>query len=301
MKEKPRNDEWLCQRLAEDLRAAGKAERTVEAYTDAVKRLGRVRGIALAYITENDVRSYLADLTRNNTPRGTHSIALCGIRFFFRHTLKLKWSIFDIARPRYDKSLPVVLSRSEVRRILECVRIPVYRACLTTIYAGGLRLMEGATLSVPQIDSDRMVLLIHGKGRKDRLVPLPQGVLLMLRRFWMTHRCPTWIFPAPTRKGLTYSLANDPVPVNRSSLQGAFRRARDKAGIHKKAHIHTLRHSYATHLLEDNVNLRLIQSYLGHSSAKTTQIYTHLTRRVHATANDPINRLMDRLCLSDQA
>ena len=139
----------------------------------------------------------------------------------------------------------------EVWRILECVRIPVYKACLTTIYACGLRLMEGATLSVPQIDSERMVLLINGKGRKDRLVPLPQGVLLMLRKFWMTHRCPTWIFPAPSRKGLKYSLANDLLPVNRSRLQGAFRRAKDKAGIHKKAHIHTLCHSYATHLLED--------------------------------------------------
>jgi site-specific recombinase XerD len=154
--------------------------------------------------------------------------------------------------------------------------------------------LEGATLQVPQIDSARMQLHIHGKGGRDRYVPLPEGTLLMLRGFWRTHRAPILLFPATTRKGLKHSLATDAGPIHRSSLQGAFRRARDKAGIRKKAHIHTLRHSYATHLLEDGVNLRLIQVYLGHSSVRTTQIYTHLTREVCARANDPVNRLMKR-------
>jgi len=284
----------LLAKMASDLKLAGKAERTVEAYTGAVRRLARRTGKPLAKIKEGDVRQYLLDMVDAKVARGTFSINLCGIRFFWMDTMGLDWKIFGLAKPRYDKKLPVVLSRGEVWRILDEVTIDVYRVCLTTIYSCGLRLLEGATLSIPQIDSARMQLHIHGKGGRDRYVPLPEGTLLMLRGFWRTHRAPILLFPATTRKGLKHSLATDAGPIHRSSLQGAFRRARDKAGIRKKAHIHTLRHSYATHLLEDGVNLRLIQVYLGHSSVRTTQIYTHLTREVCARANDPVNRLMKR-------
>ena len=288
------SDAELLERMEKDLRLAGKAERTVEAYTGAVRRLVRRTGKPLGEIEEEDVRQYLLDMVESRVARGTFSINLCGIRFLWMDTMGLDWKIFGLAKPRYDKKLPVVLSRDEVWRILDEVTIDVYRVCLTTIYSCGLRLLEGATLEIPQIDTPRMQLHIHGKGGRDRFVPLPEGTLLMLRSFWRTHRSPIWLFPATTRKGLKHSLATDAGPIHRSSLQGAFRRARDKAGIRKKAHIHTLRHSYATHLLEDGVNLRLIQKYLGHSSLRTTQIYTHLTREVGATAKNPVIRLMKR-------
>ena len=284
----------LLARMATDLRLEGKAERTVEAYTGAVRRLVRRTGKPLGEIEESDIREYLLTMIDNKVARGTFSINLCGIRSFWKGTLGSEWKIFDLAKPRHGKKLPVVLSRDEVWRILDEVTIPVYRVCLTTIYSCGLRLLEGTTLQVPQIDSARMQLHIHGKGGRDRYVPLPEGTLLMLRGFWRTHRCPILLFPAVTRKGLKHSLATAAGPIHRSSLQGAFRRARDKAGIRKKAHIHTLRHSYATHLLEAGVNLRLIQKYLGHSSVRTTQIYTHLTREVCATGKDPVDRLMER-------
>jgi site-specific recombinase XerD len=289
-----KSDEQLLDRLATDLRLAGKSERTVEAYAGAVRRLARSCGKPLASIDEDDVRAYLVGLVRDNIARGTFSINLCGVRFFFRKTLVREWNIFDLARPKYDKKLPVVLSRDEVWAILDAVTIPVYRACLTTIYSCGLRLLEGATLSIPQVDSARMQLHIKGKGGRDRLVPLPTATLHMLRDHWRTHRSPMWLFPAPTRKGLEHSIATNAGPLDRSSLQGAFCRARDQAGIRKKAHVHTLRHSYATHLLEDGVNLRLIQAFLGHTSARTTQLYTHLTREVRATAKNPVDRLMQR-------
>ena len=292
------SDAVLLESMEKDLRLAGKAERTVEAYTGAVRRLVRRTGKPLGEIEESDVREYLLDMVEAQVARGTFSINLCGIRFFWKDAQGRDWKIFDLAKPKYDKKLPVVLSRDEVWRILDEVTIDVYRVCLTTIYSCGLRLLEGTTLQVPQIDSARMQLHIHGKGGRDRYVPLPEGTLLMLRGFWRTHRAPILLFPAITRKGLKHSLETEAGPIHRSSLQGAFRRARDKAGIRKKAHIHTLRHSYATHLLEDGVNLRLIQVYLGHSSLRTTQIYTHLTREVCARAKDPINRLMKRPKLS---
>ena len=181
----------------------------------------------------------------------------------------------------------MILSREEVRRVLAAVRIPVYRACLTTIYACGLRLLEGTRLQVPDVDSARMLLHIHGKSKKDRYVPLPVSTLQLLRAHWRTHRSPLWLFPAPTRHGLAHSLKHDGGPVTRSSLQSAFRRAVQRAAIAKRAHVHTLRHSYATHLLEAGVNLRLIQDNLGHRSPRTTAIYTHLTGEVRATLTEP--------------
>jgi len=289
----PGNDQ-LLPRFAEDLLVAGKSERTVESYVATVRKFAMYCDKPLIEVSERDVCSYLVELTKRKVARGTHSIALCGLRFFFRITLGRDWKMLDIARPQYERKRPVVLSRDEVWRILDQVYNPVYRACLITIYSCGLRLMEGITLSIPQIDSDRNLLLIHGKGNRDRYVPLPEGTLDLLRETWKLHRSPMWLFPAVTRKGLEHSLRVNSGPVHRSTLQGAFRGALKKSGIRKKAHIHTLRHSYATHLLEDNVNLRLIQTYLGHTSSRTTEIYTHLTRRARAQGKSPVDGLMKR-------
>jgi integrase/recombinase XerD len=132
----------------------------------------------------------------------------------------------------------------------------------------------------------------HGKGGKDRLVPLPDAALTLLREFWRTHRDPVWLFPAsPLARRRTPSGAPVP-PIHPSTLQRAFTHAVKASGIRKRAHVHTLRHSYATHLLEAGVPIVLIQEYLGHSSPSTTAIYTHLTRELRAKAIDPINGLM---------
>jgi site-specific recombinase XerD len=227
--------------------------------------------------------------------RTTATIALCGIRFFFEQTLRREWTTLRFVRPAREHKLPVRLSRDEVRRVLALVRIPVYRVCLTMIYACGLRLLEGAHLQVPDIDSERMVVHVHGKGKQDRYVPLPAPILPGLRAYWRTHRSPQWLFPAPTRRGLRHSLTHNGGPVTRSSLQSAFHRAVLRSGIVKRAHVHTLRHSYATHLLEAGVNLRITQDALGHRSARTTQIYTHLTCEIRAALTDPLNQLMQDL------
>jgi site-specific recombinase XerD len=278
-----------------DLEIRGYSERTVEAYVRAVAQLARFYRRSPDRLTEEQVRDYLLHLTRvQKVARGTHTIALCGIKFFYQQTLAREWGVLAVARPRRERKLPIVLGREEVWRILDQVRIEVYRVCLITIYGCGLRLMEGAELQVPEVDSARGVLHVRGKRRKDREVPLPVATLELLRAHWRSHRSPTWLFPAATRHGTAYSVAHNAGPITRSSLQSAFRRAVVKSGLHKRAHVHTLRHSYATHLLEDGVPLQLIQEYLGHSSPRTTALYTHLTREIREAARDPVNRLMQR-------
>ncbi len=267
----------LRQRMIEDMQLRGFSPRTQESYTTAVRQLAEHYHTSPDRLSEEDLRRYFLYLANEKkVARATATIALCGIKFLYEHTLQRDWPTLRFVRPPREKKLPVILSRDEVRRILAEVRIPVYRVCLTTIYAGGLRLLEGAHLQVPDVDSARMLLHIHGKGKKDRYVPLPDPTLELLRAYWRTHRCPVWLFPAPTRHGLPHALAHGGGPVTRSSLQSAFRRALLRTGIAKRAHVHTLRHSYATHLLEAGVNLRIIQENLGHGSARTTQLYNHV-------------------------
>lgn len=178
---------------------------------------------------------------------------------------------------------------------MACVRTFHNYAYLSTVYSCGLRLHEGLHLEVSDIDSSRMMIHVHrGKGAKDRYVPLPQATLNLLRRHWVTHKNPVLLFPALGRNG---KRAKDAVtPMAKSSVQGAFRRAMSEAGIGKKGVcIHTLRHAYATHLLEAGVNLRVIQRYMGHSSLQTTMVYLHLTQKGHEDATHLINQVMEGL------
>ena len=282
----------LRERMMQELVLRGYAGRTVEAYTHAVSQLARFYRRSPAALQEEEIRRYLIYLTEEKRlARGSHTIALCGIRFLYREVLGRDWHIFGVARPPKTTKLPVILGRDEVWQVLDSVRIPVYRACLTTIYTCGLRLMEGARLGLGEIDGERRLLLIHGKGGTDRYLPIAPLVLDRLRALWRDHRRRDWIFPAPERIDPRH--ANRPATghVTRSSLQGAFLRALRQTGIAKAAHVHTLRHSYATHLLEDGVDLRVIQTYLGHASVRTTALYTHLTTELRDRAEAAIQRL----------
>lgn len=285
----------LRQRMAEDLQLSGLASKTQDAYLRAVRQLAEHYGKPPDRISEEELRRYFLYLqnVRQVSP-STFRIALCGIKFFYRRTLRREWPILDLVRPPRSKKLPVVLSVAEVHRILACLRRRRYRACLGTIYSCGLRLREGVHLQVRDVDSDRMVVHVRqGKGNKDRYVPLPQSTLQMLRHYWVTHRHPLWLFPAPTPAGVDPAAATKPMSL--SAVQRAFRAALQESGIQKPATVRTLRHSYATHLLEAGVNLRIIQAYLGHSSPQTTAIYTHLTRKAEDLALEAINRVMSDL------
>ncbi|MGQ0605251.1 MAG: tyrosine-type recombinase/integrase [Anaerolineales bacterium] len=266
----------LRQRLLEDLRLRGLSPRTQEAYVGAVRQLAGHYRRPPDQLSEEELRHYFLYLTDvKHASASAITIALTGIKFFYQHTLQRDWPTFALVRARREKKLPVVLSVAEVQTVLRAVQRPHYRLCLSTLYACGLRLQEGLHLQVSDIDGDRCLLHVRlGKGHRDRYVPLPARLLQELRSFWRSHRHPTWLFPSPQHADRAVSQ-----PLCDSGLQRAFRAALQAAGLVKPATVHTLRHSYATHLLEAGVNLRIIQAYLGHASPTTTAIYTHLTRQ----------------------
>jgi site-specific recombinase XerD len=220
--------------MIEDMQLNGLSASTQRLYTNAIKQLARHFGRSPDQLSEQDLRQYFLYLTNvKKVSRSTTTITLCGVKFFYEKTLRRQWSTLQLIRPAAERKLPVVLSRDEVRRILDHVQVPVYRACLKTIYSCGLRISEGIQLKVSDIDSQRMMLSIRGKGNKQRLVPLPESTLTLLREHWRTHRHPTWLFPAQLL---------DNAPIGQAVLGQAFHRACEAAGIRKAAHIHTLRH-----------------------------------------------------------
>lgn len=284
----------LRQRMVEEMQLQRFARTTQEAYLHWVSELAKYYGKSPDQINPEEVRSWFLYLTNERKlSRSSVTVALCALKFFYEKVLRQEWGEFHLVRPLREKKLPVVLSISEVQHLLACVESERHRVCLSLLYSCGLRLLEGTQLRVAQIDSQRMVLHIQGgKGQKDRYVPLPQPTLDLLRSFWATHRHPVWIFPATIPAGW---IPPQSQPMDESGVQRAFKIALHKSGIQKDATPHTLRHSYATHLLEAGLNLRQIQSYLGHASLHTTAIYTHLTQSAETTALDTISRLVEQV------
>ena len=285
----------LRKRMIECLQLRGLSERTQEAYTRAVRQLSEHYHKSPDLITEEELRQYFLFIKNvKQYARGSSTIAICGIKFFYERTLNRQWTTLGLVRAAPEKKLPVILSIEEVRQILSRVRLPRYRVCLTTIYSCGLRLQEGTNLRVADIDSARQMIHVrHGKGAKDRYVPLPERTLELLRQYWKTHRNPLLLFPAEGRDHGDLAQATE--PMSKSSVQQAFRAALKDSRLNKRASVHTLRHSWATHLLEAGVNLRLIQEWLGHSSPATTSVYTHLTVKAEQLGAQAINQIMSDL------
>jgi integrase/recombinase XerD len=287
--------EWYDS-MIQALQLNGKGERTQEAYARAVRMLIEFQHTAPDEITAEELQAYF--LHRRNVSRwspATLRISYAGIRFFFEKVLQRDWPLLQLLRAQRERKLPAVLSVEEVRRALGCVRTFHNYAFLTTVYSCGLRLQEGLHLEVADIDSARMMVHVHrGKGAKDRYVPLPGSTLGLLRKYWVTHRHPRLLFPALGRGHQAAPVATRPMAT--SSVQGAFRQALTTAGIRKRqVSLHTLRHSYATHLLEAGVNLRAIQRYMGHTDLETTMVYLHLTQKGQEDAYQLIDTVMGGL------
>lgn len=281
----------LRQRMHEDLQLAGLAEGTQTVYLGAVKRLAAHFHKAPDQLTEQQVREYFLYL-KNERKRAPSSLATAaaGITFFYTHTVPRDWQTLQKLRFPRPQSLPDVLSIDEVHRLINAVRTPRNKAYFWTVYSLGLRLQEALNLQVGDIDSARMTVHVRrGKGSKDRYIPLPPRTLTVLRQHWATHRHPHWLFPA---KGRDHAQAGSAQPMACTSVRRAMKRIVQELGFRKRVTIHTLRHSYATHLLEAGVNLRLIQQYLGHRSLQATMIYLHLTSLGQEQARAIINKLM---------
>ena len=272
----------LRRRMLEDLQLAGYTPKTQKSYIDAVRGLAKHYKRSPDLLSEEEVRNFFLHLINGRkAARSTVTIYLCGIKFFYETTLKHTWNVFGLVRPKHVKKLPVVLSGAEVRTIIGSIRKPVVRMALTLIYSCGLRVSEAARLRVEDIDSERRLLWVrNGKGGKDRSVPLSEPTLASLRDFWRTTRSKGWFFPGP-----------DDGHINIVTIQKSFKAALLESGINKAASVHTLRHSFATHLLECGVDIRIIQKILGHESITTTCIYTHLTDKI----TDLLGKVLDRL------
>jgi integrase/recombinase XerD len=283
----------LRERMIEDLQLHGLSKNTQARYVEAVRHLAEYYRKPPNQITEEELRQYFLYLAKvKQVAPSTLRIALCGIKFFYERTLHKQWTILELVQPPKENKLPVVLTIDEVHRILKCVHHLRFQVCLSTIYACGLRIQEGIHLQVKYIDAERGVVHIcNGKGGKDRYVPFPEQILKMLRQYWATHRHPIWIFPSRVEAGYCIEKATKPMTVR--AVQRAFEYALQESGVQKAATVHTLRHSWATHLLEAGVNLRVIQDYLGHASPSSTAIYTHLTQKGNEQAILVINQVLE--------
>lgn len=261
---------------------------TKDEYVRYVRKLGEHYACDPATLTEDQLRAYFLFLRQEKKFGGSAmKLARCSLRSFFRDCLHVAgWTVFEEVRIAPPQTLPLVLSREQVAALLAAVQLPRYRAILGLIYHTGLRVGEAVRIERRDFrDTATEFPRLHvrcGKGGKDRFVPLSPGMVKALREWWKTHRHPAFLFPGPSSGWRERAQPADAAQratthLSVSAVQNTFRLARATAGLPAEATVHTLRHCYATHLLEEGVSLRLISQYLGHASLETTVIYTHLT------------------------
>lgn len=285
----------ILTRVFEDLQLHGYSSRSCESYFYSIKKFLKYFNKPPEQISEDEIRKYflyLKNTKKYSASASTH--AICGIKFLYQKSLGLDFKVFGLVKNRRGYKLPVVLTREEVRRVLKTIRVLRHKACLTLIYSCGLRLNEATHLKVNAVDSKRMLVFIKsGKGDNDRYVPLPKSTLYLLRAHYKRHRNASLIFPAPGRGGIWEATSTIPLPD--STVQIALKKSIREVGIKKDVSVHNLRHSYATHLLEAGLDIRIIQQYLGHKSIHSTMIYTHLTPLIKKNTAEVINHLMHGL------
>jgi len=275
----------LREQMKMDLKLKGYSPKTQAAYLGYMKNFVQYFGRSPAKMGEKEIREYLYHLvTEKDLGDSSINSAYSALKFFYKTTLGRDWNVAKIPRRKPEKRLPVVLDGSEIKQLLAVTTNLKHRAILMITYSAGLRVSETAHLKVSDIDSKRMQLRVtQGKGKKDRYALLSRVTLNLLRGYWRQYRPFSWLFPGrlPER------------PISTRSIQKVFEKAKRKAGIKKPATVHTLRHSFATHLLEAGTDIYRVQKLMGHTSPKTTAIYIHLRRQDLLKVVSPLDSLLD--------
>ena len=273
----------MRRRMEEEMRLRGLADHTVQIYTQIVQRFAKFHRRPPEEMAAGEIRAFLLHLTEERKLNwSTINQSICALRFFYREVLQRPWEVEKLHLQRTRKKLPAVLSEVEVIRLLSAVSNLKHKALLMALYAAGLRVSEATRLQAADIDSGSMRLRVReGKGGKDRYVILSTTLLETLRCYFRRYRPGLWLF-----------YGNDKAaPIAAKTVQRIVAQAADKAGIAKRVTPHTLRHSFATHLLEHGTDLRYIQEMLGHKNIRTTALYTHVSPRALALIVSPLDRL----------
>jgi len=268
-------------RMIEDMRIRNFSPHTIRNYTRRIAQFAKHCGRSPHLLGQEDVRKFLVYLSSEAKASSGIRNAFCSaLRFFYNVTLDKPDVVGRVVSAKREKRLPVILSKEQVLEFLAQVPNLKYRAILTICYGAGLRIAEATHLKVSDIDSVRMVLNIHqGKGKKDRTVPLSQNLLRILREYWLVARPKDWLFPSSLTEG----------PICTHGVQRVCLKARKRAGIEKKVTVHTLRHCFATHLLDAGTNIRVIQVLLGHATINSTQIYAHVSTTALLSTVSPLD------------
>lgn len=278
----------LRERMVRVLRARNYSPRTIQAYVSAVARFARHFGKSPDQLGPAQVTEFQLWLREHQKISASlFNQIVSALRFLYGEVLG-RWDVVKrIAFARHERRLPVVLSREETVRFLASIDVPLYRVLLTTIYSAGLRLTEALTLRASDIDSSRMLIRIRqGKGKKDRYVPLSPVVLDLLREHWRRHHLRDLLFPSE----------DDPSrPLHTTTVQKRIKRFASRSGLGKRITAHTLRHSYATHLIEKATSPRVVQVLLGHASVHTTETYLHVSPQAMAKATSPLDEIAAQL------
>ena len=272
----------LRRRMIEDMTVRNLSPATQRSYIHAISKLSRHFGRSPDRLGLEDVHAFQVHLVSTGISWPSLNQIVCALRFFYGVTLRQDTIPERIPYAREPRKLPVVLGADEVVRFLEAVSSLKSRVALTTAYAAGLRVSEVTGIKVSDIDSQRMVIRIeHGKGGKDRYVMLSEQLLGILRSYWRLARPKSWLFPG----------RSEDKPIEPNVLHAACRSAVAAAGLDKRVSVHVLRHSFATHLLENGVDIRIIQVLLGHENLSTTARYTRVSTHLIATTQSPLDRL----------
>lgn len=273
----------LIKKMKADLELRGYSHTTVKYYTREVGRFFEHFNKLPELLGEDEIREYLYYcITVKQLNEGTVNYILSALKFFYTKTLGRVWNVDKLPRMKEGRKLPVVLSQSEIKAIFDATDNLKHKAILMTIYSAGLRISEAAKLKVTDIDSKNMQIIVRqGKGKKDRYTLLSKVTLNILREYWKRYRPSEYLFPGKDTAG----------PISVRTIQKAFGYAKDASGIKKNASVHTLRHSFATHLLDAGTDICYIQRLLGHTSIKTTTIYLHLRRMDLINIKSPLDTM----------